>query len=446
MISRDILDPIFLVCGIGFLFVLIVRFKLNSFLSLLLTAMLLALTLGMDISKISSSITKGLGDTLGGLAIILSIGAMLGKLMADSGAAQRIAMSVIDSFGAKNVRWSVCIASSLVGFALFYEVGFILLIPIVFTIAKELNINPLEAGIPMAAALSVTHGFLPPHPGPVLIAGALGADVGLILLYGCIIAFPIFILAGPVFYSFVKDIKGGISSFSDLEHKNKEELPSFFISIISALIPVILMLMATFIKQFSSEEFHQTTIYDIIEFLGSPNVALIIAICIAIYTLGLRRGKNMKEISQSLESGVKTIAMILLVIAGGGVLKQVLIDSGLSNHISHFINQSSFHPLIAAWFIAALLRIALGSASVAAITAAAIVKPLSLASGVNVELMVLAIGAGSVILSLPNDPGFWMFKEFFNLNIKQTLLTWSALETIISVFGIIMVLLLSIFV
>lgn len=432
---------IILILGIAFLFFLIVKCKLNSFLSLLATAIIMAFALGMDIEHISQSITKGLSSTLGGLALILAIGSMLGRLMADSGAAQRIAMSIINAFGAKNIRWSICIASSLVGFALFYEVGFILLIPIVFTIAKELHINPLEAGIPMAASLSVTHGFLPPHPAPILIADILQADISKVLLYGCMAAFPAFIFAGPIFYSFVKHIAPtDIKVFTHLEHLPEEKLPSFFISILSTLIPVGLMVLSTITQIFVS---HDSPVQRIFNFIGNPNIALSIAIFIAIYTLGLRMGKSMREISSSIESGVKSIAMILFIIAAGGVLKQVLIDSGLSDYISHHIDKSHFSPLIAAWIIAACLRIALGSASVAAITTGSIVLPLALNSGVHTELMVLAIGAGSVILSLPNDPGFWMFKEFFNLSIKQTLQTWSVLETIISVAGLLMVLLLN---
>lgn len=431
---------IILIMGIAFLFLLIVGFKLNSFLSLIITAIFMAFALGMDMQAINDSITKGLGTTLGSLAIILSIGAMLGKLMSDSGAAQRIAMSIIHTFGAKNIRWSICIASSLVGFALFYEVGFILLIPIIFTLAKELDINPLEAGIPMAASLSVTHVFLPPHPSPILIAENLKADIGLVLLYGCIIAFPAFILAGPIFYNFVKNIRPNITSLSDIKHKDIHELPSFFISILSALIPVGLMALSTLAKIFIDSD---TTLYKAINFIGNPNIALTLSIFVAIYTLGIRMGKNMSEIMKSLESGIKAISMILLIIAGGGVLKQVLIDSGLSNHVASLINQSSFSPFIAAWLIGAILRITLGSASVAAITTASIISPLAHSSGVNAELMVLVIGAGSNIFSLPNDPGFWMFKEFFNLSIKQTLLTWSMIVTIIGVVGLFAVLILN---
>lgn len=428
-----------LILGITVLFILIVGLKLNSFLSLIATAIFMAFALGMDIQTINDSITKGLGATLGALAIILSIGAMLGKLMADSGAAQRIAVSIIDTFGAKNIRWSICIASSLVGFVLFYEVGFILLIPIIFTLAKELDINPLEAGIPMAASLSVTHVFLPPHPGPTLIADILKADLGLVLIYGCIIAFPAFVLAGPIFYSFVKHIRPKVISL-DITHKNKKELPSFFVSILSPLIPVGLMTLSTLAKIFLDST---TYTYKIINFLGNPNIALTLAIFVAIYTLGIRMNKTMSEIMKSLEAGVKAIAMILLVIAGGGVLKQVLVDSGLSHYVSSLINQSSFSPFIVAWLIGAILRIALGSASVAAITTASIVLPLVHSSGVNANLMVIAIGAGSNIFSLPNDPGFWMFKEFFNLSIKQTLLTWSVLVTIIAIVGLLAVLILN---
>lgn len=442
---REVLDFFILLLGIGFLFVLIVKYKISSFLSLLLTAIVMGFALSMDAQSVSNSITKGIGSTLGSLAVILTIGSMLGRLMADSGAAQRIALSIIHRFGKKNVRWSICFASSLVGFALFYEVGFILLIPIVFTIARQLNINPLETGIPMAAALSVTHGFLPPHPGPVLIADILGADLGMVLAYGCIIAAPVFVIAGPIFYSFVRNIRPVSSTLYNLDDMENKNLPSFFTSIVSTLVPILFMLIATIVKIFSTQSFHNTPIYAILNFLGNPNIALLVSIFLAIYILGIRMGRSMQDIGRSLESGIKEIAGILLIIAAGGALKQVLVESGLSDTISYWIGQSSFSPLFLAWLVAAVFRIALGSASVAAITAGGIVLPMSMTLGVNIELMVLAIGAGSVILSLPNDPGFWMFKEFFHLSIKQTLLTWSLLETIIACSGLAGVLVLNAF-
>lgn len=408
---------------------------------MIFVSIFVAFALGLSVDDIVPSITKGLGGTLGGLAIVVSFGAMLGKLMADSGGAQRIATTLISTFGVKNVRWAVCLTGFVVGLALFYEIGFVLLIPLVFTIAAEAKVNLLEVGIPMAASLSCAHAFLPPHPGPTAIAVIFNADLGTTLIYGFLIAVPTVIIAGPLYFNFVKNLRPEIPEglynpkiFSD------EEMPSFGISVFTALVPVILMAASAIVKMVLDDSY---TIYHILVFLGNPDIALTISVIIAIFTFGLNRGKSMKEVMDSIDGAVKTIAMILLVVAGGGVLKQILIDSGLGNYIGTLIQDAALSPLFMGWLIAAVIRIAVGSATVAALTAGGIIAPLIPITGVSPELMVLAVGAGSVILSPPSDPGFWLFKEFFGLTVKGTMRTWCALETIIAVTGLIGVMLLN---
>ncbi|MDQ0204271.1 gluconate:H+ symporter [Pectinatus haikarae] len=435
---------IILAIGIAILFFLIVKVKLNSFLSLVLVAGIVGYAEGLPITQIIPTIEKGLGGTLGGLAIVVSFGAMLGKLMAESGGAQRIATTLINVFGRKNVKWAVCITGFIVGIALFYEIGFVLLIPLVFTIAASAKIPLLEVGIPMAAALSVTHGFLPPHPGPTAIAVIYNADIGLTLVYGAIIAIPTAIVSGPLFYNCVKGLNPEIPEglYNPKVFKD-DEMPSFLTSILTALIPVVLMAAAAIAKLTLAKD---SLLFNVLTFLGTPDMALAISVSIAIYTFGLSRGKSMTEIMKTVESAVLAIAMILLIVGGGGALKQILIDSGVGKYIGELLSGSNMSPLLLAWLIAAVIRIACGSATVAALTAGGIAAPLVALTGVSPELMVLATGAGSLIISPPNDPGFWLFKEFFGLTVKETVKTWCALETIISVMGLIGVLVISMFV
>lgn len=435
---------VILALGIILLFFLIVKVKMNSFLSLLLVCVLLAFGEGLPIEKIFPTIQKGLGGTLGGLTIVVGFGAILGKLMADSGGAHRIATTLINMFGRKNVRWAVCLTGFIVGIALFYEIGFVLLIPLVFTIAAEAEIPLLEVGMPMAAALSVTHGFLPPHPGPTAIASLFNADIGMTLVYGLIIGIPTVILAGPLLYNTVRDIKTAIPEglHNDREF-TEEEMPSFTSSILTALTPVILMAASAIGKMMELPK--DSPVMHILTFIGDPNVALTVSIIIGFYTFGFARGKTMKEIMQTSEKAILTVAMILFIVGAGGALKQVLIDSGVGDYIGHLVMGANLSPLFLAWLIAAVIRIAVGSATVAAMTAGGIVAPLIPLSGVSPELMVIAVGAGSVIFSPPNDPGFWLFKEFFGLTVKQTVRSWCAVETVIAVCGLIGVELINLF-
>ncbi|MDX1941813.1 MAG: gluconate:H+ symporter [Saprospiraceae bacterium] len=430
--------------GIAILLFLILYWRINTFLALILVALGVGIAIGMEPLKVVKSIQSGVGSTLGDLALILGFGAMLGALIAESGAAQVITDRLIKLFGLKNVQWAMLLTGFIVGIPLFYSVGFLMVIPIIFVVTRTTRLPILYVGIPMIASLSVTHGFLPPHPAPTTIAGFYNADINLTLLYGLILAIPTVIIAGPIFGRVFKNME--YKAPKDLfktQDIPADKLPSFGVSVFTGLVPVILMAAGAIAKLTLPNE---GAFYKLIEFLGDPVISLFIALWIAIYTLGIRSGRRILDIMNSLTDSVKAIAMIMLIIAGGGAFKQVLVDSGISNYIVDMMKGASISPLILAWSIAAALRIALGSATVAALTAAGIIVPLVSQSGVNPELLVLATGAGSLTCSQVNDTGFWLFKEYFNLSIIETLKSWTVMETIVSVIGLAGCLILDLFV
>ncbi|PGS48782.1 GntP family permease [Bacillus sp. AFS041924] len=440
--------------GIVALLILIMGLRLNTFISLIVVSFGVALALGMKPDNIGTTIEAGLGGTLGHLALIFGLGAMLGKLIADSGGAQRISMTLVNKFGEKNIQWAVVFAAFIIGVALFFEVGLVLLIPIVFAISKQLKVSILYLGIPMAAALSVTHGFLPPHPGPTVIAGEYGANLGEVLLYGFIIAIPTVIIAGPLFTKLAKKLvpasftkTGNIASLGEQKTFKLEETPGFGISVFTALLPVILMSIATIINLLQKTiGFEDNNLLVAIRFIGNAGTAMVISLLVAIYTMGLARKIPIKEVMNSCTTAITHIGMMLLIIGGGGAFKQVLIDGGVGDYVAELFKGTSMSPILLAWIIAAILRISLGSATVAALTTSGLVIPLLGHSDVNLALVVLATGAGSLIASHVNDAGFWMFKEYFGLSMKETFLTWTLLESIISVCGLVFILLLSLFV
>ena len=441
------------VIGIVLLLTLIIFLKLNTFISLIITSIVTAILLGMPLNKVMETIEAGMGGTLGHIALIFGLGAILGKLLADGGGANRIADTLIDTFGQKHVQWAMLIAAFIVGIALFFEVGLVLLIPLVFTIAKRAKVSPLKLGLPMVTALSVTHGFLPPHPGPVVIAKELKANIGHVLLYGIIIAIPVTLIAGPIFNKFAQKLipsaytrEGDISALGSQKEFKASEMPSFGLSILTAVLPVILMLLSTVVQLVTGHENAENLFEQIIYFIGTAGTAMLISVIFAIFSMGLHRERKMDDIMKSVTNAIYPIGMMILIIGGGGTFKQVLIDGGVGDTIAKLFEGSTLSPILLAWIVAAVLRIALGSATVAAISTTGIVLPLLQHSDANVALVVLAIGAGSVILSHVNDAGFWMFKEYFGLTVKETFLTWSLLETIISVSGIIFILFISLFV
>ncbi|WP_188353473.1 gluconate:H+ symporter [Leuconostoc pseudomesenteroides] len=438
---------------ITFIFVLlliflIVKLKLNTYISLLVTAILLALALGIPTSKIPSVIEAGIGSQLGHLAIVFALGAMIGKLVSDTGGGYRIAQTLIHRFGVKKIQIAVVIASFIVGIALFFEVGLVVLLPILFVVAKELNIPLLYLGIPMAATLNTAHAFLPPHPGPTAITAIFNADMGSVLLIGILVSIPTVIISGPIFNVFLKKMYPSVyhksvpNIFGDLKEFNIEETPSLTSSVITSMMPVILIGLTTILQVFLSSNSMPTKI---ISFIGSPDIAMVISLLFALYTMGIKRNKNLEQLSNSLTASVKQIAMMLLIIGGGGALKEVLVQGGIADYVSQIFSNSSLSPILAAWLITAILRVSLGSSTVAGITGAGLVLPMVQSSGVNPALMVLAVGAGSVFADHVNDAGFWMVKEYFGLSLKETLLSWTTLTSILSLSGLASVLLASLF-
>ncbi|MER2031981.1 GntP family permease [Exiguobacterium indicum] len=437
--------------GIVALLVLIMGLKLNTFVSLIIVSFGVALLLGMPLDQIVKTIEAGIGGTLGHLALIFGLGAMLGKLIADAGGAQRIAMTLVARFGEKNIQWAVVVASFIIGIALFFEVGLVLLIPIVFAISRQLRVSILYLGIPMVAALSVTHGFLPPHPGPTVIAGEYKANIGEVLLYGFIVAVPTVIIAGPIFTKIAKRLvpesftrTGNIASLGEQKEFDLEETPGFGISVFTAMLPVLLMSVATIFTLLQETlGWGENSVISAIEFIGNASTAMLISLLVAVYTMGIARKIPMQTVMESCTTAIAQIGMMLLIIGGGGAFKQVLIDGGVGKYVAQLFEGSALSPILLAWLIAAILRISLGSATVAALSTAGLVIPLLEQSDVNLALVVLATGAGSLIASHVNDAGFWMFKEYFGLSLKETFATWTVLETIISVCGLGFVLLLS---
>ncbi|GGA48271.1 MULTISPECIES: gluconate:H+ symporter [Psychrobacillus] len=435
--------PIVSVCiGVALLLLLMIVFKLNAFISLILVSLVVGILEGMTPLEAMTSVQGGLGGTLGSLTMIIIFGAILGKLMTDSGGAQRIATTLIHAFGKKRVQLAAVLTASVVGIALFFETGVVVLIPLVFTIATAAGVPVLYIGMPVIAALITMHGFVPPHPGPTAIASVFDADIGRTLVYGVIIAIPAIIIGGPLFTKFFKkeslevEIPKGL--FNPKEF-TEDEMPGFATSLITALMPVILIASHVIVVIAAPD----SAVMPFFDFIGNANVALLLSVIFAFFTFGLNRGKKMKEVMQSVTDAVSGIAMILLIIAAGGAFKQVLIDSHIDQYIADIMASSTLSPLLLTWLIAAILRVAVGSATVAGMTAAGIAAPLVGITGISPELMVLAAGAGSITFSHVNDAGFWIYKEYFNLSIGKTIKTWSVMVTILSLVGLAGVLILN---
>jgi Gnt-I system high-affinity gluconate transporter len=425
---------------IAILIILISHFKVNAFLAFLLVSILAGLLLGIEVSKITASIQKGLGDMLGSLVIVVTCGAMLGKLAAESGAAQQIASGLMRLFGVRYIQWALMITGFIIGIPLFYNVGFVLVIPLIFSVAYKYNFPAVYIGVPLLASLSVTHGFLPPHPSPTALVAQFHADMGTTLIYGILIGIPTVIVAGPLFAKTLKGLKSTpLQTFKSADLP-VDKLPGLGVSIFSTLLPVLLIALTTVLNNVVTTPGLLKTI---IVFFSDAAIVLLLSLVIATYTLGLRMGTSMRKIMDIYAEAVKDIAMLLLIMGGAGTLKQILSDSGVSNEIGTLLNGMDVHPLLLAWFIACVIRVCVGSATVAGLTAAGIVMPLMDRPDVDANLMVLSIGAGSLMFSHVNDAGFWLFKEYFNLSIKETIRSWSLMETIVSICGLAGVMLIS---
>ncbi len=431
-----------LIGSIAFLLLLIAVVRLNAFVALTLTALLVGLLRGMPFPKLVESVQKGIGSTMGNLVLIIGFGVMLGSILAESGAAQQISSSLIRIFGAKRAKWALVITSFTVGLAMFYNAGFVILIPLAFSVAAATGLPLVYLGIAMASGLSVTHGFLPPHPGPTAIAGMFKADMGKTLLYGIVVAIPAILLSGVVFPEFLKKIVANPpEGLVKIQNLPENQLPSFPLSIGIALSPVLLMAAAT-IGEFMLPK--DSFSLQILKFVGDASISMLISFGLAVVFLGVLRGRKMVDITEFTSASISATTMILMIVAAGGAFKEVLKDSGMGDDITLIFKDLPLSPLVLGWLIATVIRITIGSATVAGMTAAGIIQPLmndpSVAATVSPELMVLSVGAGSLMCSHVNDTGFWMFKEYFGLSLKDTFKTWTVMETIVGIVGLIGVL------
>jgi GntP family gluconate:H+ symporter len=440
-----LIDALIAVVG---LIVLITTFHVHPFIALTLAAGFLGLTSGMPVDKVMKAFQDGFGGVLGFVGIVLALGTMLGKLMAESGGADQIARTLVNAFGEKRVHWAMMISAFLVGIPLFFEIGFVLLIPLVFIVARRTGVPLIKIGIPLLAGLSVVHGLVPPHPGPLLAIGIFGADIGKTIFYGLIVGLPTAVIAGPIFGSLISRYVRPEPSAALMGQlagdAGARELPGFGTTLVTVLLPVFLMLL----KAFADIAFDDKNLFrQWMDLIGHPITALLAALLLALYTFGVARGFTSKQILKFVDESLAPTAAIVVIIGAGGGFKQMLVESGVGKAIGEMALHAQISPILLAWLVAGLIRIATGSATVATITGAGIVAPLAtLVPGVNRELLVLATGAGSLILSHVNDAGFWLVKQYFNMTVNETFKTWTAMETIISVVAIILIMALAAFV
>lgn len=461
--SHDTSLLLFTLIAVAGLIVLIARFKVNPILTIVLAALFIGLTSGMELSAIMKRFTEGVGSMLGSIAMILGLGSMLGKLMAESGGAERIALTLIERLGESRVHWTILVIACIVGVPVFFQVGLVLLIPLAFIMAQKTRMPLLQIGIPLVSGLSVMHGLVPPHPGPMVAVEVLKADVGKTILYSVLVGIPTAIIAGPLLGKFLArrvplEASGELAAqftrsrrgdeAGELESSGKSasprrrlHLPGFAITVFTILLPVLLMLLATAVDLAfpRGHAFRQG-----VDFVGHPIVALLIAVLFSFYSLGYKCGFDRQQILGFTNDCLAPIGGVILVIGAGGGFKDVLVGSGVGVAIAERASHWHLSPLFFAWLVAALIRIATGSATVAIATAAGIVLPVaSGVAGVNLELVVVAMGAGSLILSHVNDGGFWLVKEYFNMSVTQTLKTWTVMETVISIVALVFTLLLN---
>lgn len=411
-----------------FLLTLMIRFKVNAFIALLLSAFLVGLLNLMSPIVILKSITAGIGQTMGDLILILTFGAMLGKILEVSGAAHRITHTIVSALGEKRITYAVLVAGFIIGMPMMYNASFLVLIPVIYSLSSVSGVPLLRVGIPLAASLSIAHGYLPPHPAPVVIAQMFEANVNTVFLYGLVASVPAIIVTGIFLPKFFKHVNVSIPPQLFVKQNfDLKESPSFGASLFCVMLPFVLMLGPALFKD---------TGFEIVTFIGNPNIALFIAVLVALVVLGVGQGNSLELLMKDLATAAGSIAMIILIIAAGGSFKAVLIDSGSSAYVQELAAEMSFHPIVMAWGLAAFIRLMIGSATVAAITAAGVVAPIVQRSGVSPEVMVLATGSGSLMFSHLNDVGFWMFKEYFNTSVKETFQIWTTMECIVAIIGL----------
>ncbi|GAA4192895.1 gluconate:H+ symporter [Streptosporangium oxazolinicum] len=431
--------------GIALIVVLITYFKLHPFLSLTLGSLAVGAVAGLAMTDTIAAFTDGFGSTAAGVGTLIALGAMFGKLLADSGGADEIVDTIVGRSSPRSLPWAMAAVGSLIGLPMFFEIGLVLLMPVIFLVSRRSGVSLIRVGIPALAGLSVMHGLVPPHPGPLVAIDALKADLGITLGLGVLIAIPTIAIAGPLFSRYAArwvDVPAP-ELYETRSPAEDTRRPSFGVTLATVLLPVVLMMGKALADILTAEG---NVLRTVLDFLGTPLVALLIAVIVAMFTLGLGAGMDRKAIAKSLEQSLPPIAGILLIVAAGGGFKQTLIDTGIGDLIATWVENSGLSVLLLAWLVAVLIRLATGSATVATVTASGILAPLvaNLSVG-ETSLLVLAIGAGSLFFSHVNDAGFWLVKEYFGLTVGQNIKTWSVMETIISVTGLVFVLILSLF-
>ncbi|MFD9411171.1 gluconate:H+ symporter [Streptomyces sp. NPDC059989] len=431
--------------GIAVIVLLITRLKLHAFLALTVGSLALGVFAGAPLSKTITSFTAGLGATVAGVGVLIALGAILGKLLADSGGADEIVDTILARAKGRAMPWAMVLIASVIGLPLFFEVGIVLLIPVVLLVAKRGNYSLMRIGIPALAGLSVMHGLIPPHPGPLVAIDALHANLGVTLALGVLVAIPTVIIAGPLFSRYAArwvDIPAPENMVPQRPSAEPEHRPRFGATVFTVLLPVGLMLVKALVDIVVNDP--ANAVQRVTDVAGSPLIALLAAVLVGMFTLGRAAGFTRARLSTTVEKSLAPIAGILLIVGAGGGFKQTLIDAGVGQMILDLSKNWAIPTLLLAWLIAVAIRLATGSATVATISAAGLVAPLAAGmSTTETALLVLAIGAGSLFFSHVNDAGFWLVKEYFGMTVGQTLKTWSVMETIISVVGLGFVLLLS---
>ncbi|MBD0323765.1 MAG: gluconate transporter, partial [Aldersonia sp.] len=428
--------------GIALIVVLITVAKLHPFLALIFGALTVGIVAAENPADVLDSFTTGFGDTAAGVGILIALGAMFAKLLADSGGADEIVDTIVGRASPRALPWAMALVGAIIGLPMFFEIGLVLLMPVIYLVARRAGLSIITIGIPTLAGLSVMHGLVPPHPGPLIAIDALGADLGITLALGVLVAIPTLILAGPLFGKVAGrwvDVPPPTRFDADDFARDLKRRPSFGITLASILLPVVLMMGKALCNIFIEDE--DQIVRQVFDILGEPLIALLIAVIVAIFTLGRGAGMGKAEISKCIESALPAIAGILLIVAAGGGFKQVLIDTGIGTLLADWAKGANISVILLAWVLAVLIRLATGSATVATITASSLI--VGLVEGMSpaeTSLVVLAIGAGSLFFSHVNDAGFWLVKEFFGLSVGQTVKTWSLMETVLSVAGLVFVL------
>ena len=432
--------------AIALLVVLITIVRLHPFLALILGALTVGILAGQDVSDVLESFTTGFGDTAAGVGALIALGAMFAKLLADSGGADQIVDTIVGRASGRSLPWAMALVGAIIGLPMFFEIGLVLLMPVIYLVARRARLSLVTVGIPALAGLSAMHGFVPPHPGPVIAIQNLDADLGVTLGLGILVAIPTIVVAGPLFGSLAgRWVPVEAPTTWQRDERIDDRRPSFRVTLATVLLPVVLMLGKAILDIVIDDE--ENNVQRVGDVIGDPFVALLISVLVAMLTFGVGTGMDRKEISESVAASLPPIAGILLIVAAGGGFKQVLVNTGIGTLLADWAKDADVSVLLLAWVLAVLIRLATGSATVATITASSLM--VSLVEGMStgeVSLVVLAVGAGSLFFSHVNDAGFWLVKEYFGMTVGQTVKSWSIMETVLSVTGLLVVLFLGIFI